>query len=177
MFNGRNLLKKNNTVMERYFIVLLSVAAYTMDSHNCRRIVINKNGKAMVKNEGNVEIGVGLPYPISYRSIVPSRVECTNLIVPVCLSASHIAYGSIRMEPVFMVLGQVSGLAACLASEAKSDVQDSEGDQVIPQGKWDKGTEKRQYLSGNILQGVESHTPATENPQSASQETGKSSEA
>lgn len=107
----------------------------------------------MVKNEGNVEIGVGLPYPISYRSIVPSRVECTNLIVPVCLSASHIAYGSIRMEPVFMVLGQVSGLAACLASEAKSDVQDSEGDQVIPQGKWDKGTEKRQYLSGNILQG------------------------
>ena len=92
----------------------------------------------MVKNEGNVEIGVGLPYPISYRSIVPSRVECTNLIVPVCLSASHIAYGSIRMEPVFMVLGQVSGLAACLASEAKSDVQDSEGDQVIPQGKWDK---------------------------------------
>lgn len=114
----------------------------------------------MVKNEGNVEIGVGLPYPISYRSIVPSRVECTNLIVPVCLSASHIAYGSIRMEPVFMVLGQVSGLAACLASEAKSDVQDSEGDQVIPQGKWDKGTEKRQYLSGNILQGVcmQSHT-------------------
>ena len=114
----------------------------------------------MVKNEGNVEIGVGLPYPISYRSIVPSRVECTNLIVPVCLSASHIAYGSIRMEPVFMVLSQVSGLAACLASEAKSDVQDSEGDQVIPQGKWDKGTEKRQYLSGNILQGVcmQSHT-------------------
>lgn len=122
----------------------IAMAAYTMDSHNCRRIVINKNGKAMVKNEGNVEIGVGLPYPISYRSIVPSRVECTNLIVPVCLSASHIAYGSIRMEPVFMVLGQVSGLAACLASEAKSDVQD------VDYRKINAIIETDPYLDGSV---------------------------
>lgn len=122
----------------------VAMAAYTMDSHNCQRIVINKNGKAMVKNEGNVEIGGGLPYPISYRSIVPSRNECTNLIVPVCLSASHIAYGSIRMEPVFMVLGQVSGLAAYLAAESGSDIQD------VDYRKINKILEKDPYLDGSV---------------------------
>ena len=90
----------------------IAYAAYSMDSHNCQRIVVKKNGRYMVKNEGNVEIHGGLPYPISYHSITPQREECTNLLVPVCLSASHIAYGSIRMEPVFMCLGQVAGIAA-----------------------------------------------------------------
>ena len=86
-------------------------AAYTMDSHNCGRYVIN----GMVKNEGNVEVGIKEPYRVSYRSLTPKEEECTNLLVPVCLSASHIAYGSIRMEPVFMVLGQSAALAACQA--------------------------------------------------------------
>ena len=95
----------------------IGMAAYQMDSHNCQRIVIKKNGKLMVKNEGNVEIGGGLPYPIAYRSITPKREQCTNLLVPVCLSASHIAYGSIRMEPVFMVLGQSAAVAVALAVE------------------------------------------------------------
>lgn len=90
----------------------VAMAAYKMDSHNCQRVVIRKGGRAMVKNEGNVEEGRTLPYPISYRSITPKREECDNLLVPVCVSASHIAFGSIRMEPVFMVLGQVSALAA-----------------------------------------------------------------
>lgn len=99
-------------------------AAYTMDSHNCRRMVVWKDGKAMVKNEGNVEVGGGLPYPVSYRSITPQRSECTNLLVPVCLSASHIAYGSIRMEPVFMVVGQSAAVAVAQALEnGCSDVQ------------------------------------------------------
>ena len=103
----------------------VAMAAYQMDSHNCQRIVVRKNGVDMVKNEGNVEVGGGLPYPVSYRSIVPRRDECTNLMVPVCLSASHIAYGSIRMEPVFMVLGQVCAVACALAVEnACSDIQD-----------------------------------------------------
>jgi len=95
------------------------MAAYTMDSHNCQRIVI----KGMVKNEGDVEVGGFPPYPISYRSLTPKRNECTNLLVPVCLSASHIAYGSIRMEPVFMVLGQSAGIAASLAIKSRTIVQ------------------------------------------------------
>ena len=103
---------------------VVAMAAYTMDSHNCQRIIVEKNGQLMVKNEGNVEVGGNGPYPVSYRSITPKRSECTNLLVPVCLSASHIAYGSIRMEPVFMVLGQVSAMAAWLAAEnGNTDVQ------------------------------------------------------
>ena len=93
----------------------IALAAYKMDSHNCQRIVVSKDGRDMVKNEGDVQVPGGVPYPISYRSITPKREECTNLLVPVCCSASHIAYGSIRMEPVFMCLGQVAGMAASLA--------------------------------------------------------------
>ena len=97
----------------------VGMAAYTMDSHNCDRLVVD----GMVKNEGNVEVGGFGPYPISYRSIVPKQSEVSNLIVPVCLSATHIAYGSIRMEPVFMVLSQSSAVAACLAIDEKIPVQ------------------------------------------------------
>ena len=93
----------------------IGYAAYGMDSHNCERLVIEKDGKLMVKNEGNVEIGVPAPYEISYRSLTPKREECTNLLVPVCISSSHIAFGSIRMEPVFMGLGQIAGMAAARA--------------------------------------------------------------
>ena len=95
----------------------IAYAAYTMDSHNTQRIVIEKDGKKMVKNEGDVEIGGGMPYPISYRSLTPKREECTNLLVPICCSASHIAYGSIRMEPVFMCMGQAAGMAIALADQ------------------------------------------------------------
>jgi hypothetical protein len=97
----------------------IGMAAYTMDSHNCERIVIN----GMVKNEGNVEIGGFGPYPISYGSIIPKGSECKNLYVPVCLSASHIAYGSIRMEPVFMELAQSAAVAAYMAIDAGQTVQ------------------------------------------------------
>jgi hypothetical protein len=89
----------------------IGLAAYTMDSHNCRRLV--KNGRA--ENEGDVQAGGFPPYPVSYRAIVPKIAECENLAVPVCLSATHIAYGSIRMEPVFMILGQSAATAAALA--------------------------------------------------------------
>jgi len=77
----------------------------------------------VVRNEGNVQVGGFSPYPISYRSIVPRKGEAANLFVPVCLSATHIAYGSIRMEPVFMILGQTSAMAAVMALDAKIDVQ------------------------------------------------------
>ncbi|MDF2722543.1 MAG: xanthan lyase [Paenibacillus sp.] len=98
----------------------IGFASYGMDSHNCRRLVLN--GRCV--NEGDVEIPVPAPYPISYRSIVPKGEECTNLLVPVCLSSSHIAYGSIRMEPVFMVLGQSAATAAALALADGRAVQD-----------------------------------------------------
>lgn len=97
----------------------IGMAAYTMDSHNCDRLVVN----SMVKNEGNVEEGGFGPYPISYRAIIPKENEASNLIVPVCLSATHIAYGSIRMEPVFMVLGQSSAMAAVQAIDRNLSVQ------------------------------------------------------
>ncbi len=97
----------------------IALAAYTMDSHNCRRIA--RDGR--VENEGDVQVGGFPPYQISYRAIVPKASECQNLVVPVCLSASHIAYGSIRMEPVFMVLGQSAATAAVLALEENIPLQ------------------------------------------------------
>ncbi|MDQ7910169.1 FAD-dependent oxidoreductase [Phytohabitans sp. ZYX-F-186] len=97
----------------------VGLASYTMDSHNCQRVVVS----GLVRNEGDVQVGVPAPYGISFRAIVPLEAQCANLLVPVCLSASHIAYGSIRMEPVFMILGQSAATAAVLALQACSAVQ------------------------------------------------------
>lgn len=98
----------------------IGMGSYNMDSHNCARYV-TKEG--FVQNEGDIQESPGGPYMISYGSIVPKAAECTNLLVPVCLSSSHIAYGSIRMEPVFMILGQSAATAAALAIDNKADVQ------------------------------------------------------
>lgn len=105
----------------------VGLAAYTMDSHNVQRYV---DARGQVRNEGDVQVGGFPPYPIAYRSIIPRRSECTNLLVPVCLSASHIAYGSIRMEPVFMVLGQSAATAACHSLDAGVDLQDVDLEQL-----------------------------------------------
>ena len=106
----------------------IGMAAYGMDSHNCQRIV--KNGVA--RNEGDVQVHGLRPYPVSFRSIVPEKQQCENLLVPVCLSATHIAFGSIRMEPVFMVLGQSSAISASLAIDEKVAVQDIKYQQLRP---------------------------------------------
>jgi hypothetical protein len=98
----------------------VGMGAYNMDSHNVHRYV-TKEG--FVRNEGDIQVPVS-PYPIAYRSIRPRKAECENLLVPVCLAASHIAYGSIRMEPVFMVLGQSAATAASQALEDQVAVQD-----------------------------------------------------
>jgi len=98
----------------------IGLAAYTMDSHNTQRYV---GENAYVRNEGDVQVGGFPPYPISYRSIVPKESECTNLFVPMCPSSSHMAFGSIRMEPVFMVLAQSSATAAVQAIEEGMAVQ------------------------------------------------------
>lgn len=99
----------------------IGMAAYGMDSHHIQRFV-DLNG--FVQNEGNVEAHGFSPYSVSYRSIVPKKEECGNLLVPVCVSSTHIAFGSIRMEPVFMVLGQSAATAACHAIDEKKAVQD-----------------------------------------------------
>jgi lysophospholipase L1-like esterase len=103
----------------------IGLAAYSMDSHHTQRHV--KNG--MVKNEGDVQMTVPNPYPVAYRSIVPKSVECKNLLVPWSLSASHMAFGSIRMEPVFMILSQSAAIGADLA------IRDNLAVQQVPYSK------------------------------------------
>ncbi len=98
----------------------IGLAAYSMDSHHAQRIV--RDG--MVKNEGDVQIRVPKPYPVSYRAIIPRRGECSNLLVPWSLSATHMAFGSIRMEPVFMGLSQSAAIAASMAIDRDIAVQD-----------------------------------------------------
>ena len=97
------------------------MGSYNMDSHNTQRHV-TPDGK--VRNEGDVQVNPGGPYPIRYAALTPKRAECGNLLVPVCVSTSHIAYGSIRMEPVFMILGQSAAVAADIAIERGVAVQD-----------------------------------------------------
>ena len=105
----------------------VAMGAYGMDSHNCRRYV---GADGFVRNEGDIQDHKGAdgkrlrPYSIDYGAIVPKRDECRNLLVPVCVSASHMAYGSIRMEPAFFALGHAAGAAAALAIDAGADVQD-----------------------------------------------------
>lgn len=113
----------------------IGMGSYNMDSHNCTRFV---TPEGFVQNEGDVQVSPGGPYKISYRSIVPKRDECTNLLVPICLSSSHMSYGSIRMEPVFMILGQSAATAACLAIDAKTPVQDITYAQLRPRLLADK---------------------------------------
>ncbi|MDB5248404.1 MAG: FAD-dependent oxidoreductase [Segetibacter sp.] len=117
---GAYVMTQNNCEGREVVHDGIGMAAYTMDSHNCQRVVVN----GMVKNEGDVQKGGFGPYPIAYRSLTPKTEECKNLFVPVCLSASHIAYGSIRMEPVFMALAQSSAVAASLAIDTKIPVQE-----------------------------------------------------
>ena len=104
----------------------IALGAYNFDSHHVRRCV---GADGFVHNEGDIEVSLdGRPYGIDYGAIVPKRAECSNIIVPVCLSASHIAYGSIRMEPCFFALGQAAGTAAALAAAASSAVQEIDYD-------------------------------------------------
>jgi hypothetical protein len=98
----------------------IGLGSYGMDSHNCQRYV---DAKGHAKNEGDVQVHGSPPYGISYKSLVPKSAECGNLLVPVCMSATHIAYGSIRMEPVYMIMGQACGTAAAMAIDDKVDVQ------------------------------------------------------
>jgi hypothetical protein len=97
----------------------VGLASYTMDSHHIQRVIVN----GVVRAEGCVELKTPQPYPVSYRSLTPKDSQCGNLLVPVCLSSTHIAYGSIRMEPEFMILGQSAATAGVMAIDAQTSVQ------------------------------------------------------
>ena len=102
----------------------IGMGSYNMDSHNVQRYVHrDESGEASVQNEGDVQVSPGAAYPIDYGAIIPRQDQATNLLVPVCVSSSHIAYGSIRMEPVFMILGQSAAVAAVLALDRQISVQ------------------------------------------------------
>ncbi|VAW24585.1 Probable xanthan lyase [hydrothermal vent metagenome] len=113
------IMTEQNCLGEKIPEYPIGIGSYNMDSHHCQMTVID----GAVRNEGNVEVKVN-PYLIAYRAVTPKKGECLNLLVPIALSASHIAYGSIRMEPVFMVLGQSAGTAAAHAIDESCAVQD-----------------------------------------------------
>jgi hypothetical protein len=98
----------------------VGMGSYSLDSHNAQRYV---KSDGYVQNEGDIGVKPDKPYSIAYGSILPKEKECSNLLVSVCISSSHIAYGSIRMEPVFMILGQSAAAAAVLAIENKMSPQ------------------------------------------------------
>ncbi|MGI9455849.1 MAG: FAD-dependent oxidoreductase, partial [Aeoliella sp.] len=99
----------------------VGMGSYTMDSHHVQRYV---TPEGTVRNEGDVQVRLEKPYSIGYDALVPRANECENLVVPICLSSSHIAYGSIRMEPVFMILGQSAAIAATIAIDDGVHVQE-----------------------------------------------------
>ena len=112
---SENEILGNEPVLES-----IGMGSYGLDSHNVQRYV-KQDG--YVQNEGDIGVGVPKPYGISYRALIPKENECKNLLVPICLSSSHIAYGSIRMEPVFMVLGDATATAAVNAIDNNVNVQ------------------------------------------------------
>jgi hypothetical protein len=99
----------------------VGMGSYTMDSHNVQRYI---KPDGFVQNEGDIGVSPPRPYRIAYGALCPKQDECENLLVPVCVSSSHIAFGSIRMEPVFMILGQSAATAAGQAIDAGCAVQE-----------------------------------------------------
>ena len=118
---GDYVTTENDVLLKREVPKPVGMGSYAMDSHNVQRYV---TPEGFVQNEGDIGVHPPAPYSISYGSIIPKKEECTNLLVPVCVSSSHIAYGSIRMEPVFMILGQSATAAACIAIDKNIAVQD-----------------------------------------------------
>ena len=118
---GDDMLTEHECLGNRAVKKPIGMGSYALDSHNVRRYVTSEG---TVQNEGDIGVYPKQPYQIGYGALVPKKAECTNLLVPVCVSASHIAYGSARMEPVFMLLGDAAANAAVLAARANAAVQD-----------------------------------------------------
>lgn len=118
---GEYVMTENDVLVKRPVPNPVGMGSYTMDSHNVQRYV---TPEGYVQNEGDLGVHAPKPYQIALGSILPKKDECINLLVPVCVSCSHIAFGSIRMEPVFMILGQSAGTVASLALDLKKPIHD-----------------------------------------------------
>jgi hypothetical protein len=118
---GEYVMTENELLKRRPTPNPVGMGSYTIDSHNVQRYV---TPEGFVQNEGDIAVPTAGPYQISLGSILPKRAQVRNLVVPVCVSSSHIAFGSIRMEPVFMILGESAAVVASLAIDRKSAVQD-----------------------------------------------------
>lgn len=137
---GNYVTTENDVMQKRPVPLPIGMGSYNIDSHNVQRYITSEGH---VQNEGDISVSPRTPYSISYGSIIPKKEECSNLLVPVCVSSSHIAYGSIRMEPVFMVLGQSAAVAACLAIDKRCAVQD------VPYLELKKALEEKQQVLTN----------------------------
>jgi len=124
---GRYVMTEHDCLARRQTPEPVGMGSYVMDSHNVQRYV---TAEGLVQNEGDVGVAPRRPYQIALGSLTPRLQECTNLVVPVCVSSSHIAYGSIRMEPVFMILGQSAATTAALAIDAHCPVQHVDYDRL-----------------------------------------------
>jgi hypothetical protein len=118
---GSYVMTENELLKRRPTPEPVGMGSYGIDSHNIQRYI---TPEGYVQNEGDIGVSTNGPYQIAYGSLVPRKGQAANLLVPVCVSSSHIAYGSIRMEPVFMILGQSAATAAALALDGNSAVQD-----------------------------------------------------
>jgi len=118
---GEYVMTENEVLGKTKVPQSIGMGSYAMDSHNVQRYV---TPEGYVQNEGDIGVTPEKPYQIDLGSVIPKREDCTNILVPVCISSSHIAFGSIRMEPVFMILGQSSGIIASMAIDGEKSIQD-----------------------------------------------------
>ena len=124
---GAFVMTENELMGKRPTPGPIGMGSYTIDSHNVQRYI---TAEGYVQNEGDIGVPLPGPYQIAYEALVPKRGPADNLIVPVCVSSSHIAFGSIRMEPVFMVLAHSAAAAAAIAIERGVSVQDVPYDEL-----------------------------------------------
>jgi hypothetical protein len=149
---GKYIMTENELLKKRLTPDPAGMGSYTIDSHNVQRYITPEGA---VQNEGDIGVSTKGPYQIAYGALVPRTGECANLLVPVCVSASHIAFGSIRMEPVFMILGQSAATAAALALDLKLSVQD------VPYAK----LRERLLKDGQVLESPQAEAnPARKGP-------------
>jgi hypothetical protein len=132
---GQEVMTENETLGKKAVSQSVGMGSYSLDSHNAQRYV---KDDGYVQNEGDIGVHPKTPYSISYGSIIPKKEDCENLLVPVCVSSSHIAFGSIRMEPVFMILGQSAASAAIQAIDHKVPVQEVDYEKLKQQLLKDK---------------------------------------